>query len=158
MTPRAAAGSVRNKNLSFLPGGPAVRSKHLGLLLSLSDTMWGGRNFKKSTQRQSDHLGPNWDFPGFSMEGPWDLLKMLLQTWVHWDNWSPYRERTLVYLSPKYTVPIFGLALLGGPPWTPQFYWHDPVSPAVCVMALWGAWDRNATQSCLNTHPKKVHV
>ena len=86
MTPRAAAGTARNKNLSFFPGGPAVRSKHLGLLLSLSDIM----NFKKSTQRQSDHLRPNWDFPGFSTEGP--MPKMLPQTWAHRDNWSPYRE------------------------------------------------------------------
>ena len=93
--------------------------------------MWGWKNWKTSTQRQSDHLRPNWDFSGFSIESP--MPKMLPQTWAHRDNWSPYREVSGVWVPNTLSKP-----------WS-SFTWRPSLDTSVLL-----AWSGKSRCVCLS--------
>lgn len=93
--------------------------------------MWGWKNWKTSTQRQSDHLRPNWDFSGFSIESP--MPKMLPQTWAHRDNWSPYREVSGVWVPNTLSKP-----------WS-SFTWRPSLDTSVLL-----AWSGKSCCVCLS--------
>lgn len=128
--PWAVAGTMRKKKKPFFSLGSAGCEKQAAG--ATSGPLWhhvGRTKLNKVnpvTGRQTDRVTSS-DQTGTSLALAWKVPCPRPPS----DLGTQGRLVTSQRQSPAYTVPSLDPALLGGPPWAPQFY--DPVSSGVCL-------------------------